>query len=252
MENTTSNIQTSDTTISTPTTLPTTDKMVKIVIPDHTGHTTLNQPLDEAIDTIISNAFSKSKTVFLGTTSVFQFTAKNVQDTAALLKDALSLRALLLNEETPVVNLTGDLVGGDAINDSFEAKLSAIINEKIKAALEDQNAAILEKVQTAVTSAAAKLNGTTAPVDKDITGDTDPDQETYDISTVDLNDPLMLVEKILDLLELCQEMVDDGDDSGVLLTVDDIPTNIVVELNDSKEDVDDGGDEGIDPNSYAS
>lgn len=237
MENTISNIQTSDTTISTPATLPTNTKMVKIVIPDHTGHTTLNQPLDEAIDTIISNVFSKSKTVFLGSTNVFQFTAKNIQDTAALLKDAITLRALLLNEETPVVNLTGDLVGGSPIEDAIDAEVKL----RIDAAMKDQNAAILEKIQTAVTAAAAKLNITTAGNQKD-TDDTD--NESFDISSEDLNDPSELVGTIVELLEQCQDEneIENNCSGGVSITLNGEPTNIVVKLTNDDQDDDDDDD----------
>ena len=88
-----------------------TAKTVTIRITDQTGHTTLNQPVDESIETIQNEHYNAGKWVFVGS-QAFQFTATSQDDVANLLQDAARLKELLENAENAEVTLTGDLVGG--------------------------------------------------------------------------------------------------------------------------------------------
>ena len=88
-----------------------TAKNVTIRITDQTGHTTLNQNVDEAYQTIENEHFNAGRWVFVGS-QAFQFTASSQDDVANLLQDAARLKALLETADNAEVTLTGDLVGG--------------------------------------------------------------------------------------------------------------------------------------------
>lgn len=87
------------------------DKMVRIRITDNTGHTTLEQKIDEAILTVTKEHFAQGKWPYVGS-RVFQFEATGLDDAAGLLNDTLRLREMLEESEEPIVVLAGALQGG--------------------------------------------------------------------------------------------------------------------------------------------
>lgn len=86
-------------------------KIVNIRITDHNGHTTLEEAIDQAIETVISQHFKQGKWPYVGS-RVFQFTAVDDLDTVNLLQDAARLKAMLEESDEPIVTLAGDLTGG--------------------------------------------------------------------------------------------------------------------------------------------
>lgn len=88
-----------------------TQKIVQIRITDHNGHTTLEETIDQAVETVVSQHFSQGKWPYVGS-RVFQFTAVDESDTEALFNDAIRLKDMLLESDEPIVTLAGDLQGG--------------------------------------------------------------------------------------------------------------------------------------------
>lgn len=93
------------------TTSKNTEKLVTIRITDNTGHTTLEQKIDEAIATVVKEHFAQGKWSYVGS-RVFQFEAQSLDDAAGLLNDTIRLRELLEESEEPIVVLAGALQGG--------------------------------------------------------------------------------------------------------------------------------------------
>ena len=87
------------------------DITVRIRITDQSGHTTLEQKIDEAILTVTKEHFAQGKWPFVGA-KAFQFEATGLDDAVGLLKDTIRLRELLVESDAPVVVMTGPLQGG--------------------------------------------------------------------------------------------------------------------------------------------
>ena len=87
------------------------EKLVKIRLTDHTGHTTLEQKIDEAIATVVKEHFAQGKWAFVGARH-YQFQATSLDDAEALLEDTINLRRLFNESAEPVVVMTGALQGG--------------------------------------------------------------------------------------------------------------------------------------------
>jgi hypothetical protein len=89
--------------------------IVKIKILDQTGHTTLEQAIDEAIQTAITLKYTNGKTLNVRSESglvPFELHAKSVNDAEGLLQDAIRFRKILTQYENPVIYVTGTLAGG--------------------------------------------------------------------------------------------------------------------------------------------
>lgn len=86
-------------------------KKVQIRITDHNGHTTLEEAIDQAVETVIKQCLGNGKWAYDGS-RLFQFTAQSEDDTEALLADAVRLKAMLEESDEPIVTLAGDLQGG--------------------------------------------------------------------------------------------------------------------------------------------
>ena len=92
-----------------------TETMVRILIKGQNGHTTLEQRINEACETVANRTLVEGEWPFVNTeTGVipFQFTATGVNDTVNLLKDTIRLREILEDNEEPVIVMTGPLAGG--------------------------------------------------------------------------------------------------------------------------------------------
>ncbi|CAK0748515.1 hypothetical protein CCP3SC5AM1_1520004 [Gammaproteobacteria bacterium] len=87
------------------------EKIVRIRITDNTGHTTLEQKIDEAILTVTKEHFSQGKWPYVGS-RIFQFEATSLDDAVGLLNDTIRLREMLEESEDPIVVMTGALQGG--------------------------------------------------------------------------------------------------------------------------------------------
>jgi hypothetical protein len=90
----------------------TSEKIVTIKILDHTGDSSLQEKIDAAVQKVAEQHFKFGKWPYVGT-RYFQFTAKDLNDAAGLLKDTIELKKLLEESEEPIVVLTGDLQGGN-------------------------------------------------------------------------------------------------------------------------------------------
>lgn len=93
----------------------TTETLVRIKILDQTGHTTLEQRIEEAVATTFKQHFTNGKWPFVSSENgvvPFEFTAESVNDAEGLLKDTIRLRQILEDNEEPVIVLTGPLQGG--------------------------------------------------------------------------------------------------------------------------------------------
>ena len=88
-----------------------TEKLVRVRITDNTGHTTLEQKIDEAILTATKEHLAQGKWAFVGPRA-FQFEATGLDDAVGLLNDTLRLREMLEESEDPIIVLTGPLQGG--------------------------------------------------------------------------------------------------------------------------------------------
>ena len=92
-----------------------TNVLVTIKILDQSGHTTLEQAIDDAIATTFKQHYTHGKWPFVNTGSgvvPFEFTAEGTNDAEGLLKDTIRLRQILLDNEEPVIVMTGPLQGG--------------------------------------------------------------------------------------------------------------------------------------------
>ena len=92
------------------------DKTITIRITDHNGHTTLEQQIDEAVQTVIEQHYKFAKQPYVSS-EYFQFTAVDSDDTEAILADAIRLKQVLeAAGDKPVITMAGDLVGGRVAN----------------------------------------------------------------------------------------------------------------------------------------
>lgn len=109
-------------------------KLITIRITDESGHTTLEQLIDDAIATVRTEVFARGKWAFVGATS-FQFEATSDTDVVGIAQDSERLRVLL--QDNDVVTLTGALVGGqpceatEAAVALFQAALKQVLPEVI-------------------------------------------------------------------------------------------------------------------------
>lgn len=87
------------------------EKLVTIRLTDNTGHTTLEQKIDEAISTVVKEHFAQGKWPWVGARP-FQFEATGLDDAAGLLNDTIRLREMLEESDEPIIVLTGALQGG--------------------------------------------------------------------------------------------------------------------------------------------
>jgi hypothetical protein len=89
--------------------------IVKIKILDQTGHTTLEQAIDDAIKTAFTYNFTNGKNINVrGENGVvpFELFAKDINDTEGLLSDTIRLHKALTQFEDPLIFITGALAGG--------------------------------------------------------------------------------------------------------------------------------------------
>src|ERR1017187_3896631 len=89
--------------------------VVKIKILDQTGHTTLEQDIDEAIKTAFTLKYTNGKTLNVRSDSglvPFELHARDINDAEGLLKDTIRFRNVLAQYDDPVIFVTGTLAGG--------------------------------------------------------------------------------------------------------------------------------------------
>jgi hypothetical protein len=89
--------------------------MVKIKILDQTGHTTLEQAIDEGIKTAFTLHFTNGKSLNVRSQTgitPFELHATGADDVEGLLKDTIRLHNILEQYEDPVIYVTGTLAGG--------------------------------------------------------------------------------------------------------------------------------------------
>ena len=92
-----------------------TNILVKIKILDQTGHSTLEQQIDDAIKTAFTYHFTNGKNINVRSQNgvrPFELQAKDVNDTEGLLKDTIRFHKILKEYEEPVIFITGALAGG--------------------------------------------------------------------------------------------------------------------------------------------
>ena len=89
--------------------------LVTVKILDQSGHTTLEQSLEDALATTFKQHFTHGKVPYVNTdTGVvpFEFTAESINDAEGLLKYTIRLRQILSDHDEPVIVMTGPLQGG--------------------------------------------------------------------------------------------------------------------------------------------
>ena len=89
--------------------------MVKIKIVDHSGHTTLEQAIDDAIKTAITLHYTNGKNINVRSESgvqPFELHARDVNDAEGLLQDTIRFHKILSQYDQPVIFITGQLAGG--------------------------------------------------------------------------------------------------------------------------------------------
>lgn len=89
--------------------------MVRIRILDQTGDTSLEQAIDEAIQTSFTLHYTNGKTLNTrGENGIkpFELFAKDINDVEGLLQDTIRLHNILEQFEDPVIYVTGTLAGG--------------------------------------------------------------------------------------------------------------------------------------------
>lgn len=85
--------------------------IVRIRITDNTGHTTLEQTILDAMNTVANEVFAQGKWAYVAGRA-FQFEATSLDDAAGLLSDTIRLREMLVESDEPIVVLAGPLQGG--------------------------------------------------------------------------------------------------------------------------------------------
>jgi len=85
--------------------------IVKVRVADHTGHTTLEQLIDDAVKTAMTHHHCNGQWAFVGS-RMFQFESTGLDDVEGLLGDVLRLRKMLLESPEPIMVLTAELQGG--------------------------------------------------------------------------------------------------------------------------------------------
>ena len=89
--------------------------MVKIKILDNTGHTTLEQAIDDAIKTAFTMHYTNGKNINVRSeqgVTPFELHAKDINDAEGLLQDTIRFHKILSQYENPVIFITGQLAGG--------------------------------------------------------------------------------------------------------------------------------------------
>jgi hypothetical protein len=89
--------------------------MVKIKITDKSGHTSLEQQIDDAIKTAFTLKFTQGKNLNVrgeGGVKPFELHAKDINDAEGLLSDTIRFHKVLEQYDKPVIFVTGELVGG--------------------------------------------------------------------------------------------------------------------------------------------
>ena len=89
--------------------------MVKIKILDQTGHTTLEQSIDDAIKTAFTLKYTNGKNLNVRSQSgiiPFELHARDINDVEGLLKDTIRFHKILEQYDEPVIFVTGALAGG--------------------------------------------------------------------------------------------------------------------------------------------
>lgn len=106
------------------------EKNIIIRIVSAAGHTTIEQDLATAIQTVFDAHFKKKQWPFVGIRA-FQFEALTPED-PAILQDAARLREMLIEEsDQPItVTLTGDLTGGAEVEAEKKVVVRITSNEK--------------------------------------------------------------------------------------------------------------------------
>ena len=96
-----------------------TEIMVKIKILDQTGHTSLEQVIDDAIKTAFTLHYTNGKTINVRTTTgnvqgivPFELYAQDINDAEGLLKDTIRFHKILKEQDNPMIIITGQLAGG--------------------------------------------------------------------------------------------------------------------------------------------
>jgi|SRR5579859_1341689 hypothetical protein len=89
--------------------------IVKIKILDQTGHTTLEQSIDDAIKTAFTLKYTNGKNLNVRSQSgivPFELHAKDINDVQGLLADTIRFHKILEQYAEPVIFVTGALAGG--------------------------------------------------------------------------------------------------------------------------------------------
>jgi hypothetical protein len=89
--------------------------IVKIKILDQSGHTPLEQAIDDAIKTAFTLHYTNGKNINVRSDSgvtPFELYAKDINDVEGLLKDTIRFHKVLEQYEEPVIFITGALAGG--------------------------------------------------------------------------------------------------------------------------------------------
>jgi hypothetical protein len=89
--------------------------IVKIKILDQTGHSTLEQQIDDAIKTAFTYHFTNGKNINVRSQNgvrPFELQARDINDAEGLLKDTIRFHSILKEYEEPVIFITGALAGG--------------------------------------------------------------------------------------------------------------------------------------------
>jgi hypothetical protein len=89
--------------------------MVKVVILDQSGDTTLEQEIDEAIKTAFTLKFTNGKNINVRSENgvvPFELYAQDINDVEGLLQDTIRFHQVLEQFEDPRIFITGKLVGG--------------------------------------------------------------------------------------------------------------------------------------------
>jgi len=88
---------------------------VTIKILDQSGHTTLEQFIDEAIKTAFTLKYTNGKNLNVRSANgvvPFELHATDINDAEGLLKDTIRLYKILEQFDNPVIFVTGSLAGG--------------------------------------------------------------------------------------------------------------------------------------------
>jgi hypothetical protein len=183
-------------------------KTVTIRITDNTGHTTLNQSVDETADTVIDKHFNAGKWVFVGA-QAFQFTATSQDDVANLLADAARLKELLESSENAEVTLTGDLVGGAII---VAVAITGVDEEDWD---QDRISELVQSIKEDVGADSVSIETDDNYIDSDFSESEEPQRVIYEFPRSALSNVSELIEETENLREFVEN--EDGEVQVVLV-----------------------------------